>query len=434
MSRDSENVRSHPIKSVATSVCATRELDAIDHSFERSLLHWCLSRLTSTSVLSSWHFSFSCRPLSEFDSDWLLRVLRSVQLFPLLELLLRDLRSVQLSSVQSEMTETNDLNSVGQFSGSRITVAQRVLKGLSEGTIAAKTPSPFRDTRGSNYRLISDEDTANQWIRFGMPPAVVYSAYFANTRHTNEATAEALEVAYKLLQRAQDTEKKCSGWEFLSKGSRFVKVFASRCPHEDAMMGRFMDKEIYDRLDELWIVLSKGHFPEPFDDQTTAAESEAKIRNMKQLYRGTPSFNTDPSATSWLAVTRTAEYFKVMDELTKVNPKSPSDNDSYLAAMKHMVEIQMRHLGHALRYHNEQTPSNQIILQDVMKDVIAFETNQPRGRSAAQNHFLCLLALGTTLERHKTSARGDGNFVEDSNHYPRSSSRSSKPLTSLRES
>ena len=37
MSRDSENIRSHPIKSVATSVCATRELDAIDHSFERSL-------------------------------------------------------------------------------------------------------------------------------------------------------------------------------------------------------------------------------------------------------------------------------------------------------------------------------------------------------------------------------------------------------------
>ena len=191
-----------------------------------------------------------------------------------------------------------------------------------------------------------------------------------------------------------------------------MKVFANKCPHEDAMMGRFMDKEIYDRLDELWIVLSKGHFPEPFDDRTSAAESEAKIRNMKQRFRGTPSFNTDPSATSWLAVTRTAEYFKVMDELTKVNPKSPSDNDSYLKAVKHMVEVQMRHLGHALRYHNEQNPSNQIILQDVMKDVIAFETNQPRGRSAAQNHFLCLLALGTTVERHKTSARGDGNLAK----------------------
>ena len=412
MSRDSENVRSHPIKSVATSVCATRELDAIDHSFEQSLLHWCLARLTSASVLSSWHLSFSCQPLSEFDSDWLLRVLRSVQLFPLLELLSRDLRSVRLTSVQSEMAETNDMNSLGQFSSNRITIAQRVLKGSSEGTIAAKAPPPFRDTRGANYRLLSSEDIANQWIRFGMPPAVVYSAYFANTRYTNEATAEALEVAYKLLQRSQDTEKRCSGWEFISKGSRFVKVFANRCPHEDAMMGIFMDKEIYDRLDELWIVLSKGHFPEPFDDRISAAESEAKIRNMKQRFRGTPSFNTDPSATSWLAVTRTAEYFKVMDELTKVNPKSPSDNDSYLKAVKHMVEVQMRHLGHALRYHNEQNPSNQIILQDVMKDVIAFETNQPRGRSAAQNHFLCLLALGTTVERHKTSARGDGNLAK----------------------
>ena len=304
------------------------------------------------------------------------------------------------------------MNSLGQFSSNRITIAQRVLKGSSEGTIAAKAPPPFRDTRGANYRLLSSEDIANQWIRYGMPPAVVYSAYFANTRYTNEATAEALEVAYKLLQRSQDTEKKCSGWEFISKGSRFMKVFANKCPYEDAMMGRFMDKEIYDRLDELWIVLSKGHFPEPFDDRISAAESEAKIRNMKQRFRGTPSFNTDPSATSWLAVTRTAEYFKVMDELTKVNPKSPSDNDSYLKAVKHMVEVQMRHLGHALRYHNEQNPSNQIILQDVMKDVIAFETNQPRGRSAAQNHFLCLLALGTTVERHKTSARGDGNLAK----------------------
>ena len=161
MSRDSENVRSHPIKSVATSVCATQELDAIDHSFEQSLLHWCLSRLTSASVLSSWHLSFSCQPLSEFDSDWLLRVLRSVQLFPLFELLSRVLRSVRLTSVQSEMTETNDMNSLGQFSSNRITIAQRVLKGSSEGTIAAKAPPPFRDTRGANYRLLSSEDIAN---------------------------------------------------------------------------------------------------------------------------------------------------------------------------------------------------------------------------------------------------------------------------------
>ena len=250
MSRDSENVRSHPIKSVATSVCATRELDAIDHLLERSLLHWCFSRLTSTSVHSSWQLFISCRPLSEFDSDWLLQDLRFVQLFPLLEQLSRDLRSVRLYSVQSGMAETHDLNSVGQFSGSRITVALRVLKGLSEEPLQPDSITIPRHPR-FEFRLISDEDTANQWIRFGMPPAVVYSAYFANSRHTSEATAQALEVAYKLLQRAQDIEKGVSGWEFLSKGSRFVKVFASRCPYDDATVGRFMDKEIYDRLDEL---------------------------------------------------------------------------------------------------------------------------------------------------------------------------------------
>ena len=171
MSRDSENVRSHPIKSVTTSVCATREPDAIDLLFERSLLHWCLSRLTSTLVHSSWHSTFSCQLLSEFDSDWLLRDPRSVQLLTLIELLLRGQRSVQLLSVQSKMAESDDLNSLGQFSNKRIAIAQRVLKGSSDGTIVAKPPPPFQDTRGSNYRRLSTEEIANQWIRFGMPPS-----------------------------------------------------------------------------------------------------------------------------------------------------------------------------------------------------------------------------------------------------------------------
>ena len=174
-----------------------------------------------------------------------------------------------------------------------------------------------------------------------------------------------------------------------------------------------MDKEIYDRLDELWIVLSKGHFPEPFDDQISALESEAKIRNMKQQFRGTPSFNTDPSATSWLAVTRTAEYFKVMDELTKVNPKSPSDNDSYLTAVKHMVEVQMRHLGHALRYHNEQNPLNQ-------KDV------QPRIIS-----YVCWPSVRRLKDTRP--ALEEMEIWQRSQSYLRSIFQSSRPSTSLRE-
>ena len=412
MSRDSENVRSHPIKSVTTSACAIREPDAIDVSFERSLLHWCFSRLTSSLIHSSWHSSLSCQLLSEFDSDLLIRDHRSVQLLTLIEVLSLGHRSVQLTSLRGKVAESDDLKTLGQFSSRRITIAQKVLQESSDGTITARPPPPFRDTRGANSHRLSTVDVANEWIRFGMPPVIVYSAYFANTRSTSEATAEALELAYKILQRSQDSEKECSGWDFIAKGSRFVKVFVSRCPYEHNMVGLLMDSDIHSRLDELWIVLTKGHFPEPFDDQNSAAASEAKIRNMKQRFRGTPSFSTDPSATSWLAVTRTAEYFKVMDELAKVNPKSPSDNHNYLAVMKQMVETHMKHLGYALRYHNEHHPHDKIILQDVMKDVIAFETERPKGRSAAQNHFLCLLTLGTTIERHKTSARGDMNLAK----------------------
>ena len=194
-----------------------------------------------------------------------------------------------------------------------------------------------------------------------MPPVIVYSAYFANTRCTSEATSEALELAYKILQRSQDSEKECSGWDFIAKGSRFVKVFTSKCPYEHDMVGLLMDREIHSRLDELWIVLTKGHFPEPFDDQNSDASSEAKIRGMKQRFRGTPSFNTDPS----------------------------SDNDNYLSVMKQMVEIHMKHLGYALRFHNEHHPHDQIVLQDVMKDVIAFGTERARKEGVLPKIISC---------------------------------------------
>ena len=105
------------------------------------------------------------------------------------------------------MTEGVDLKSLGQFSSKRITIAQTILKETYEKVITARTPPPFRDTRDAGPRLLSSEDAVNQRIRFGMPPVIVYSAYFANTRYTNEATGEALELAYKILQRSRTPRK-----------------------------------------------------------------------------------------------------------------------------------------------------------------------------------------------------------------------------------
>ena len=199
----------------------------------------------------------------------------------------------------------------GENSINRIVLAKQVLEDPANAVITSRPPAPFRDTR-----------IVNRWIRFGMPPVVVYSAYFANTRSNSDATSEALELAYKLLQRSSNEEKGCTGWEFIAKGSKFVKMFSSRCPFGIKTIGLMMDKDIFDRLDELWIVLRNGHAPEPFHDRRTAAESEEMIKNMKQRFRGTPSFSTEPSATSWLYLTRTPEYFKVMAELSKVHPAS----------------------------------------------------------------------------------------------------------------
>ena len=412
MSRDSENVRSHPIKPVTRTACAIRELDAADCLHERSLLHWYFSRSTSSSSHCDWFLVFIGRLHSGFNNNIAFCGLRPIALLELFESLSTCHFAKETELTAIKMADGAELKDLGRFSNKRIVIAQNILRDLAEGKITARPPPPFRDTRyPAKGALISDDD-AHAWIRFGMPPVIVYSAQFANSRFSSEATGASLELAFKILQISQKSEKEASGWNFISKGAKYVKVFASRCSFEEDHIDRLMDNEIFSRLDELWIVLTKGHFPEPFDDRRSAAETELKIAALKQRRRGTPSFSTGPSASSMLAVTRTTEYFVVMDELTKVNPKSPSDNDSYFIKMKQMVDNMMRLLGFSLRYHNKHHPTDEIIIQNVMEDVINFETEQPKGRSAAQNYLLCLLALGTTMERHKTSARGDRNLAK----------------------
>ena len=309
------------------------------------------------------------------------------------------------------MADGNELRTLGQFSAQRIAIALKILKDLNAGNITAQPPPSFKDSRNSGSEALAREEDPGRWIQFGMPPVVVYSAKFANARITSEATGPALELAFKILQLSNPDEKDCTGWEFIARGARYVKVFASKCTAARVNIDRFMDPEIFSRLDELWVVLIRGHFPEPFDDQRKATDTERKIAATKQRWRNAVYFSTEPDTSSWLSVTRTAEYFEVMDELTKVFPKSSSDNAKFFERMKTMVDIQMGLLGFSLRYHNKHHSDDKIILQDVMKDILNYVTNQPKGRSAAQNYFLCLLALGSTIERHKTSVRGDQNLA-----------------------
>ena len=412
MSRDSENVRSHHIKSVTKTACAIREFDAADLLPERSLLHWYFSRSTPSSSRCDWFLTFLWRLHSGFNKDFRYRGLRPESQLELFESLSLCHFGRRLELTADTMADGNELRTLGQFSPKRIAIALKVLKDLNAGNIAAQPPPSFKDSRYSGSQALAREEDPGRWIQFGMPPVVVYSAQFANSRIHSEATGSALELAFKILQLSNHEDKDCTGWEFIARGARYVKVFTSKCSSAGVNVDRFMDSEILSRLDELWVVLTRGHFPEPFDDQRKATDTERKIAETKQRWRNATSFSTEPDTSSWLSVTRTAEYFEVMEELTMVFPRSSSDNDKFFEKMKTMVDTQMGLLGFSLRYHNKHHPDDKIILRDVMKDVINFETDQPKGRSAAQNYFLCLLALGTAIERHKTSARGDQNLAK----------------------
>ena len=116
MSRDSENVRSHPIKLVTTNACAIRGPDAIDLLFERSLLHWYFSRSTSPLTRSSWSSAFLRHLLPGFNDNLLFRDQRSVQLLELIGALSHCYLSIQTEPLKITMTENVDLKSIGQFS------------------------------------------------------------------------------------------------------------------------------------------------------------------------------------------------------------------------------------------------------------------------------------------------------------------------------
>ena len=139
MSGVSENVRSHPIKLVTTTVCAIREPDAVDLSLEVFLLHWYFSRLTSSLSCSTWSPTSLWRLLSGFNDDLLLRDHRSEHLLELIEVLSNCCLPTQIGPLKSTMTDGVDLKSLGQFSSKRITIAQTVLKESSEGVITTTT-------------------------------------------------------------------------------------------------------------------------------------------------------------------------------------------------------------------------------------------------------------------------------------------------------
>lgn len=148
MSRDSENVRSHPIKPVTASACACREPDALDPLLERSLCVWSASGSSTSSAC-------------------VLRTLLSLT-EPDLECLPCGHQPLRLTV--KVMAGASELSALGQFANDRIKLEKGILRDVLSGKISSSRPSPpFLETRGFKYHLLVTEDVVNSWIWFGMP-------------------------------------------------------------------------------------------------------------------------------------------------------------------------------------------------------------------------------------------------------------------------
>eukprot|EP00435_Cladocopium_sp_Y103_P002071 s7306_g1.t1 len=114
--------------------------------------------------------------------------------------------------------------------------------------------------------------------------------------------------------------------------------------------------------------------------------------------------DSEPHPASWLALTRTEDYSKIMREISQIYPGS-EQSDSFYNEITDLVRKEISYLGYAMRFHNMNFPDDKVILQDIMLDFAGSVRDHGKGRSAAQNHLMCVVLLATRLEMMKNKAR-----------------------------
>eukprot|EP00435_Cladocopium_sp_Y103_P036586 s1657_g9.t1 len=304
-----------------------------------------------------------------------------------------ELRSLCLRWIVMASRTAEEFGQEEQFSQVRVRVALKTLQNIKEGRITRGMSPQINDSRALFANSITDA-TAREWIKFGMPPVIVYLAQFANSRFTEASTGKAVHLLHSMMNCCKTDEKACSGLSFIRKGERFLKVFQSSCCGPGAAEP-FMDADIYHRLDEFWAVVCLQFVPDPMNETKPVTEVEKFLAERIQVYGGATVISSEPHPGSWLAVTRTEEYTKIMREIIQINPGS-EDPNTYYDQVEKLLRQEVNYLGFALRFHNMQFPTDMIIPEDVMFDFAGSVRDHGKGRSAAQNHHMCVIALRRT--------------------------------------
>eukprot|EP00435_Cladocopium_sp_Y103_P011691 s2735_g3.t1 len=93
-----------------------------------------------------------------------------------------------------------------------------------------------------------------------------------------------------------------------------------------------------------------------------------------------------------------------MREISQIYPGS-ENADNFYPEITDLLRKEISYLGYAMRFHNMNFPDDKVIIQDIMLDFAGSVRDHGKGRSAAQNHLMCVVLLATRLELMKNKAR-----------------------------
>eukprot|EP00435_Cladocopium_sp_Y103_P021752 s70_g5.t1 len=377
---DSIEHRRRPFKRSTTTVCACRSEDPLISLFARAVLCILCSSLHIPRFESLRDRTSLHRPVPF--------VLPCISELHSLYTLLRDMAS----------SSAGEFGQEDQFAQVRIKVAMKTMRNILEGRLTRAAPPQIKDTRGKLANVIPDT-VARDWIRFGMPPIIVYLAHFANSRSSESYTGKDVHILHSMMKCCKAAEKTCNGAQFIRKGERFLKLFQSHCVAAGgpSAVSPFIDEDLYHRLDEFWAVVYLQFVPKPINEIQPVTEAEQFLAERIQLYGMATVIDSEPHPASWLALTRTADYTKIMRETSQINPGS-EDPDKFYTEVATLVRKEVR-------FHNMNFPNEKVVLQDIMLDFAGTVRDHGKGRSAAQNRLMCVILLSSRLELMKKKSQ-----------------------------
>ena len=274
-----------------------------------------------------------------------------------------------------------------------------------------RTFSTYDEANGKIYQ----ERALDDWMNVvKISPTVVVALAFVMGRSHRTQVTHAIHLLLKLLMRVIDEDElKITVTEFLEKGSRLSKLVERGARNEDFEVLKLLcTNECATRIDEFWETLRNQYSGNSNMINRTILVKELRekisktsIMNMGSLNQSHPPYNSNchqiRQRAAWFQMTRVYwekwAFHRMEREKTDM-----TTIESRAKALWEILIGEGANLGYALRRHNAkmhqaQTPSQTIILQDVLEDWVSMRYDLPLERTAAVVHLQTMLMASSML-------------------------------------